>query len=235
MSDSKKTTSKEIDMKALKKIVLTRSLMMFVILGMVFVLTAWTLKYWEGWAYIITLALPVSIFGIYLFKNDPKLLERRMRTNEKRKEQKMVLKFSFLCFPFIYILPGLDKRFNWSQMPILLEMISLFLVLIGYVMIMSVLKSNSYASRIIEVDENQKVISTGPYAIVRHPMYSSVIIFYFFTPIALGSYFAVIPALLFSLVLIPRIIGEENELLESLDGYREYTQKVKYRLIPGIW
>jgi protein-S-isoprenylcysteine O-methyltransferase Ste14 len=224
-----------IDLKALKKIAMTRYLMLFPVLGACFFLPAWSLKYWEGWLYIFVIAVPVAIVGIYLFKTDPKLLERRMRTREKRKEQKLVIKLSVLCFPLIFMLPGFDQRLGWSKVPLVIELISFALVLLGYLMITAVFRENSYASRVIDVEKSQRVITTGPYAMVRHPMYSSMIVLYLFTPIALGSYWALIPTVLFLLVLIPRILGEEKELTEHLDGYREYTRKVRYRIIPGLW
>jgi protein-S-isoprenylcysteine O-methyltransferase Ste14 len=235
IEETKTAVSEEIDMKALKKTAIIRSLSMLIVLGLTFFLTAWTLMYWEGWAYIFVLGIPMFIFGMYLFKHDPKLLERRMRTKEKHKEQKLVIKLSFLSLPLNFILPGLDKRFDWSKVPIMIEIIAFVLVLIGYVMTISVLKANSYASRIVEVEKGQKVISNGPYAIVRHPMYSSIIILYLSSPIALGSYWTLIPTFIYLIILIFRIFGEEKVLLEELEGYREYTKKVKYRLIPGIW
>jgi protein-S-isoprenylcysteine O-methyltransferase Ste14 len=224
-----------IDLKALKRIAITRYLMLFPVLGACFFLPAWSLKYWEGWLYIFVIAAPVAIFGIYLFRTDPKLLERRMRTREKRKEQKLVIKLSVLAFPLIFVLPGFDKRLGWSKVPLAVELISFVLVLIGYLMVTAVFRANSFASRIIEVEKSQKVISTGPYSVVRHPMYSSTIVLYLFTPPALGSYWALIPTFLFLLIFVPRILGEEMELAEHLDGYKEYMQKVRYRLIPGLW
>ena len=234
-ADAKSTGPPGIDLKALKRIALTRYVMLFPILGLCFFLPAWSLKYWEGWLYILVIAIPVAIFGVYLFRNDPRLLERRMRTKEKRKEQKLVLKLSALCFPLIFALPGFDRRLGWSNVPLAVELASFALVLLGYGMVTSVFRANSYASRVVEVESSQKVISTGPYKVVRHPMYSSLIVLYLFTPLALGSYWAVIPAALFLLVLIPRIIGEEKELMEKLEGYRDYRAKVRYRLLPGIW
>lgn len=227
--------SQGIDMKTLKKTTIIRALTMIVVFILFIFLPAGTLNYWEGWAYTCVLAIPMFLFGAYLFKHDPKLLERRMRVKEKQKEQKLVIKLSILFIPLAYILPGFDKRFGWSKVPIILEIAALVFVLIGYLMTMKVLKANTYASRIVEVEEGQKVISTGPYALVRHPMYSSIIILYLFSPIALGSYWAVIPTVLYLLTLVLRIYGEEKVLLKNLEGYGEYTQKVKYRLIPGIW
>jgi protein-S-isoprenylcysteine O-methyltransferase Ste14 len=233
--EAKKGRVEPIDLKALKRTALLRYFLLFPILGLSFFLPAWSLKYWEGWLYIFVIAIPVAIFGLYLFKNDPGLLERRMRTKETRKEQKLILKISGLSFPLIFLLPGLDKRLGWSNVPVFVELASFALVLLGYFMVTAVFRANRYASRVVEVEEGQKVISTGPYGVVRHPMYSSLIVLYLFTPLALGSYWAVIPAGLFLLVLVPRIIGEEKELGEKLEGYREYCAKVRFRLIPGIW
>ena len=225
----------QIDMKALKRMAIKRYLMFFPVLGLAFFLPAWSLKYWEGWLYIFIIAIPVAIFGVYSYKNDPQLLERRMRTKETRKEQKLVIKMAYLALPFVLTIPGLDNRFGWSNIPVHIELIAFVLVLLGYLGIVAVFKENSFASRIIEVESDQKVISTGPYAIVRHPMYTSQILLYLSTPLALGSYWAVIPALIFVLVFIPRILDEEKELLQNLAGYKEYTQKTKYRLLPGVW
>lgn len=232
---TKKETTATVDLKALKRTAVFRFAMLFPVLGICFFLTAWSLRYWEGWLYIFTIAVPVALFGIYLFRHDPELLERRMRTKETRQEQKLVIKLSFLCFPLIFCLPGFDKRLGWSNVPPAVELAAMAAVLIGYWMITMVFRANSYASRIIEVEQGQQVISTGPYAIVRHPMYSAQIVFYMATPLSLGSYWTLIPAALFLLVFVPRILGEEEELLEHLDGYRDYVLKVKYRLIPGIW
>lgn len=233
--ENKRTSNEGIDLKLLKKIVIFRFLLIFPILGLMFFLSAGTLKYWEGWTYIFILAVPMALFGMYLFKHDPKLLERRMRMKEKRKDQKLIIKLAYPFFLTAFILPGLDKRFGWSDMPLFVIIIAFVLVLFGYLAIIYVLKTNSYASRIIEVEEDQKVITTGPYAFVRHPMYLASVIFYTFSPLALGSYWAMIPVVLSICIFIPRIKGEERELLDKLKGYKEYTQKTKYRIIPGIW
>jgi protein-S-isoprenylcysteine O-methyltransferase Ste14 len=223
------------DRKTLIRIVITRYLLLFPVLGACFFLPAWSLRYWEGWVYIFVIAVPVGIFGIYLFKKDPELLERRMRTKEKRKEQRLVIKLSLLFFPVIFILPGFDKRFGWSNVPPAVELVSFGFVLLGYWMITAVFRANSFASRVVEVEQGQKVITTGPYAIVRHPMYSAQMVFYLFTPLALGSTWAAIAAILFLLVFVLRIQDEEKELTEHLEGYADYKRKVRYRLIPGVW
>lgn len=236
MNQEKKTESPAgVDLKALKRTAFTRFAMMFPVLGACFFLPAWSLRYWEGWMYLAVIGLAVAAFGVYMFRHDLGLLERRMRTGEKRKEQKLIIKFSFILFPFIFCLPGFDKRFGWSGVPPAVELAAMAAVLIGYWMITKVFRANSYASRVVEVEKGQPVVSTGPYAIVRHPMYSAQIVFYLASPLALGSYWAMIPAALFLLVFIPRIKGEEEEMLNNLDGYQEYVRKVKFRLIPGIW
>ena len=225
----------EVDLKALKRTVYVRFFLILLILALVFFLSAGTIHYREAWAYIITISIPMIIFGICTFRHNPKFLERRMKTEEKRKEQKLIQKVSALPFLLVYLLPGLDKRFGWSDLPFSIALIGLALVLLGYLMILYVFITNSYASRVVEVEKEQRVITTGPYALVRHPMYVGVIFFYGVTPIALGSYWAMIPSLLIIPILVFRIKDEEKELLENLTGYREYAQKVKCRLLPFIW
>ncbi len=228
--------NQEVGLKSLKRMVISRVFFVYLILGLIFFLPAGTLGYWEGWVYMVTIAVPMIFFGVYMFKHDPKFLERRMRIKEKRKEQKLIVKLGILPFLLAFIVPGFDRRFGWSDIPLSVTIIGIALVLLGYLMTLYVFLTNSFASRIVEVEKEQKVITTGPYKLIRHPMYFSLIIFYGATPLALGSYWALLPALLSIIpVLIFRIIDEEKELLNSLEGYREYTQKIKYRLIPGIW
>jgi protein-S-isoprenylcysteine O-methyltransferase Ste14 len=142
---------------------------------------------------------------------------------------------SWIFFLATFLIPGFDFRFGWSQMPLWLIILSQALVLAGYSIVAWVFKVNSYASRIVQVETGQKVVTTGPYAIVRHPMYVGVIIFYVFSPPALGSYWAVIPALCIVPFIVARTIGEEKELMANLAGYREYAMKTRYRLLPGVW
>lgn len=227
--------NEKVDLKSLKKILISRFFFIYIIMGLLFFLSAGTLKYWEGWVYMAVIAVPMVFFGAYMFKHNPKFLERRMRVNEKRKKQKLIQKLGIVPFVFAYLLPGLDRRLGWSDVSVPVTLAGLAIVLLGYLLTLHVFMTNAFASRVVEVEDEQKVITIGPYALVRHPMYSSVIIFYFFTPIALGSYWAVIPALLIIPFLIARIIDEEKELGNNLDGYREYMEEVKFRLIPGIW
>ena len=171
----------------------------------------------------------------YLLKNDPALLERRMRMRERVGAQQKIIGISFIFLLASFIVPGLDQRYGWSQMPAWMAILADTIVAIGYLMVLWVFKTNTYTSRIVEVETGQKVISNGPYAIVRHPMYVGAFLVYAASPLALGSYWAVLPGLMILPVLIFRILDEEKLLLRDLPGYREYTQKVTYRLLPGIW
>jgi protein-S-isoprenylcysteine O-methyltransferase Ste14 len=171
----------------------------------------------------------------YLLKNDPDLLEHRMRMRETQSAQKKVVSLSFVYFILAFLLPGFDKRFGWSDVPFDIALTADLMVLVSYLGVIQVFKANSYASRVVEVMKGQKVISTGPYAYVRHPMYTAVSFMYVFSPLALGSYWAMIPAALIIPLLVARIRNEEEVLEKELDGYVEYKQKTKYRLIPLIW
>jgi protein-S-isoprenylcysteine O-methyltransferase Ste14 len=215
--------------------VITRAVQAFVALGSMFFLPAWTFKYWQAWVYLLVLSVPLIFIVRYLYKHDPELLERRMRMRERQKTQKLIQVVMWPFFVLAFIIPGFDCRFHWSNVPLNVIIIADLLVLLSYLFIGLVFKTNSYASRIVEVEKHQKVITTGPYAVVRHPMYLGVLVMYLFSPLALGSYWAVVPMLLIIPILVIRIIGEEKELLENLEGYKEYVMKTKHRLLPGIW
>ena len=226
---------KQINRHALIKKIILRFGMFIVIMGLMFFLPAGTIKYWEAWVYMAILVTPMIIFLFYLIKHDPALLERRMRTKEKETEQKTITKIGSFIFILIYLIPGFDQRYGWSSVPVEIIIIADIIVLGGYLLFVRVLLENSYASRIVEVERQQKVITTGPYKIVRHPMYSAVLLMYSFGPLALGSYWAMIGSVLLILILIARINNEEKVLLRELEGYQDYLQKTKYRLVPGIW
>jgi len=233
--DQDSKTQSQVDLAGLKKKVATRVVLAFVGMGLVFFLPAGTLRYWQAWVYMFILLVPMLFVMAWLFRNNPELLERRMRARERERRQRNIQMIGSLVFLGIYLLPGLDRRFGWSSVPVIVVIAADILVLAGYALFVRVLKENSYASRIVEVEENQKVITTGPYAMVRHPMYVAVMIMFGLTPLALGSYWAVVPALSLILVLVARIKNEEKVLVDELAGYREYMQRVKFRLIPGIW
>jgi protein-S-isoprenylcysteine O-methyltransferase Ste14 len=171
----------------------------------------------------------------YMFKNEPDLLERRMKMKEPEKEQNLIVRLSLIPFIIAFLIPGFDYRFGWSDVPIAVVVISEILVLLGYGIFFMVMRENRYASRVVQVEQEQQVISSGPYAIVRHPMYLGAIVMYLFSPLALGSYWALIPASFIVPVFVARLLNEENVLMRDLKGYREYMQKTRRRLIPGVW
>lgn len=206
-----------------------------VMLGAVFFLPAGTFDYWQAWIYLAVLFIPMLGVMMYLLKNDPALLERRLKAKEKASEQKTIIKLASLVILIAFILPGFDKRYGWSHLPVWAVILADVLVLTGYGIFFLVLKENSYAARTVEVESDQKVISSGPYAIVRHPMYVGVLLMYTLSPAALGSWISVLPALLIIPVLVLRILDEEKILLVELKGYGDYMQKTRYRLIPGVW
>lgn len=204
-------------------------------IALIILLPAGTWNYWQGWMYLATLLLPMLLSTAYLIKNDPALLERRLRMREKEKAQQKIIGVLAIYFLIAFTLPGFDVRFGWSNVPPLVSILADVLVFAGYLIIFWVLTVNSFLSRTVEVGAGQKVITTGPYAVVRHPMYFGVALLYIASPLALGSYWAVLPALMILPLLAARIRNEEEVLLRELAGYAEYRQKVKYRLLPGVW
>lgn len=207
----------------------------FLVMLPAFFWPAGTFAYWEAWAYLLVLFGPMFLAMVYMLKNAPDLLARRFQMREKVAEQNMIVKLSYLPFLVAFLLPGFDKRFGWSNIPAGVVIITDLVLLLSYGMLILVFRENHYASRIIEVSDGQTVISSGPYAIVRHPMYTSVTLIYVLSPLALGSYWAILPALLVIPILVARILNEESLLAKELKGYPEYMQKVHYRLFPGIW
>lgn len=204
-------------------------------IGAMFFLPAGTFYYWQAWIWLATLFIPMGISLVYLLKIDPKLLERRTRTNETRPEQKRIIAASIVYFLITFLLPGFDVRYGWSDVPAWLCLAADGIVLAGYVLYVVVLRTNTYASRVIEVEQGQQVITNGPYAIVRHPMYLAMILMMTVSPLALGSYWAMLPSILLILLLAARAKNEEELLEKELNGYREYMQKTRYRLFPGVW
>ncbi len=196
---------------------------------------AGTFKYWQAWAWMAALFVPMMVSLVFLVKRDPALLERRTRTNETRTEQKWIIGLSTIYFLVIFLVPGFDKRFGWSAMPVWLVIFADVVVIAAYFLYILVLRTNSFASRIIEVEQGQQTITTGPYTLVRHPMYLAMILMMVATPLALGSYWAFIPSLALIPLLAVRAKNEEELLIKDLAGYREYTQTTRHRIFPGIW
>jgi protein-S-isoprenylcysteine O-methyltransferase Ste14 len=215
--------------------VLIRFALAFVFIGILIFVPAGSIKFFNGWLFIAGLLLPMTFALTYLLYKDPELLEKRVNLNEKEAAQKKYVKFSILLFVIAYIIPGLDYRYNWSAVPMWLVWMSLLFMIAGYVMFMVVMLQNRYASRIIEIQNEQKLIDTGLYSVVRHPMYMAATILYLASSLVLGSYYALIPMSLLPFLLAFRIINEEKILLSGLPGYEEYTRKVKFRMIPYIW
>lgn len=231
----KKSELTQQEMKSLIKIIIIRFSFFTISLGLLILLPAGTFDYWQVYVYFGILVVPMTFVVFYFLKKDPKFLERRTRAKEKEKQQILISILSTLVFLTGFIIPGLDHRFIWSNVPIYITISADIIILLGYLIIFFVFKQNSYASNIIEVNENQKIISTGFYGIVRHPMYIGVLIMFIPTPIALGSYWGLIPFALLPVSLALRILNEEKVLSDNLNGYKEYCQKTRYRLIPFIW
>lgn len=219
----------------LTRIVIVRFLGAILVLSALFFLPAGTFAYREAWVYLAILFIPMLFVFFYLLNNDPELLARRMKTREKESEQKLIIKLSFIPFLLAFLLPGFDKRLGWSNVPVGMVVMADILVVLGYGMVFLVFRENRYASRVVEVEQEQTVISSGPYAMIRHPMYLGSLLLYILSPLALGSYWAMIPAILIIPVIVARIRNEESVLARDLSGYQEYMQKTRYRLIPGVW
>lgn len=214
---------------------LGRLLVAVLVLGAMFFLAAGTLLYWEAWVFIAVLFVPMSIFGACLLRHNPALLERRLKMREEEPQQKRIVAGSTVILLAAFLLPGVDKRFGWSSVPPWLVIVADVVFLLGYLLFVLTLRENEYASRTVQVEQRQRVITTGPYALIRHPLYFATVLIYGVSPLALGSYWALVPVALFPALLVARILNEEKVLLRDLDGYAHYCTAVRYRLIPGIW
>ena len=228
--------SEDINVKQLVIKAIGQFSFIFFLLGLCFFLPAWTFSYWEAWLYIGTFVSMMIIFLIYMVRKDPALLKRRLDKKEKRIKQKWVVSISNLLFLSIFLIPGFDKRYEWSNVPKWLVILADLIFAMGYLFFFWVMRENSYAAHNVKVEKGvQKVITTGPYAIVRHPMYLAVIIMFGITPLGLGSYWSLIPISVICILLYFRITDEEKLLKEELEGYEEYMKQTKYRILPKIW
>lgn len=223
----------------MKIILLINALVKFlsglVILSLLLFLPAGTIDFLGAWRLIALLFIPMFIFGIVLFFKSPALLEKRLNNKETSNVQKKVILLSGLEFIVCFIVAGFDYRFGWSKLPSWIIMTACIIFVISYGLYVEVTRENEYLSRTVEVQENQKVVSTGLYGIVRHPMYFAVVLLFWSMPLVIGSFYSFIIMLPFPLLLISRIKDEEKILEDGLPGYKEYEQKVKYHLFPFIW
>jgi protein-S-isoprenylcysteine O-methyltransferase Ste14 len=209
-----------------------------IVIGLLIFFPARTLNFPAGWIYFLVFSVSITIISFYFLKNNPALVDSRTRVGpsaETEMSQKIIQSFSSFFFVALLALPGFDHRFGWSHVPFALVIFSNLMALLGFAGIFRVMLENSFLSSTIEVAEGQKVISTGPYAIVRHPMYSAAFVLLGFTPLALGSYWDLIFAVGIVTAIIFRLLDEEKYLSKNLPGYSEYMLKTKYRLLPGIW
>ena len=213
-------------------------LFLLVVLGLLLFIPAGSLAYWQAWLFLAVFGVCVVLITAYLMRNDQGLLARRVDAGpgaETDPTQKVIQGVAGLCFILIFILAGLDYRFHWSNVPAWLVVLAEVLVALGLYIVFLVFRENSYTSAVVTVAAEQKVVTTGPYAVVRHPMYAGAGIFVLLTPVALGSWFAILAAMGLMLGIAVRLLAEEKTLAADLAGYKEYMQKVRYHLIPYVW
>ncbi len=232
---SEKMRSSQISQEELIRKIFFLFPLTILVLGAMFFLPAGTMAYWQAWVYIVIIIVPAALVIAYFLKNDPEILIRRMKLKEKEREQKLIIKLGYIPYLLAFLLPGFDQRFSWSQVPLVVVILAEILVVLGYGIVSLAFKANRYAARVVEVEQGQKVIDSGPYAIVRHPMYVGAMLMLISSPLALASYWAMIPAIFMFPVIVARILNEEKVLIRDLEGYSRYMQKTRYRLIPGIW
>ena len=209
-----------------------------IVLWLVLFVPAWTLNYWQAWIYWLVFVVCVTAISVYFIKKDPKLIEKRVKAGpgaETEIVQKVIQTLAAIFFILLLLTPSLDHHFQWSNVPAYVSIVSYVFVVLGLLIVFLVFKANSFASATIEVGSEQKVISTGAYGVVRHPMYSGALLMLLFTPLALGSFWGLLafPPILVAIAV--RLKEEEKFLSKNLAGYAEYCQKVKYRLIPYVW
>ena len=223
-----------MDMELLKQ-ALIKVFLGFAIVVLLLFLPAGSFEYTNGWIFIALLFVPMFIAGFILMKKNPDLLRRRLNAKEKQTEQQDIVKYSAIMFIVGFVLAGLNYRCEWNELPDFLVYLGIFLFILSYIMYAMVLKENEFLLRTVEVEKNQKVIDTGLYGIVRHPMYSATIILFLSMPLILNSLFTFIIFLVYPYLIIKRIDNEEKVLEKDLKGYKEYKKKIKYKLIPYIY
>ena len=221
--------------KGLLKDALIKIAFGIVAMGLLLFLPAGTIHWLDGWLLMIILFVPMFFAGLLMYAKAPDLLRSRLRAKETQSEQKDVIKYSGLMFLVAFIIAGLNYRFQWIVMPRAVVWIGVVIFLLAYCIFGEVLRENQYLSRVIEVQEDQTVVDTGLYGIVRHPMYTATVLLFLSMPLVLNSLISFIIMLSYIPIIVKRIKNEEEVLEQDLKGYKEYKQKVKYRLIPFIW
>ncbi len=222
--------TKELFYQAILKFVLGA-----VVIGMLIFLPAGTFDYWNAWLFMGILFIPMFFAGIVMMIKNPKLLKKRLKAKEQQSEQNLVIKLSGLMFVMGFVMAGLNFRFQWIVLSDWVLWVSAIIFLLSYLLYAEVLRENTYLSRTVEVQDGQKVIDTGLYGIVRHPMYSATIILFLSMPLVLGSVISFAIFLLYPIIIAKRISNEEVVLEKGLKGYAEYEKKVKYKVIPFVW
>ena len=206
-----------------------------VLVGLLIFIPANAMNFWNGWLFMGLLFIPMFIAGIFMMIKAPNLLRSRLDAKEKESEQKSVVALSGLMFLAGFIVAGLNYRFNWMQLPDIVVIVASIIFLLSYILYAEVLRENAFLSRTIEVQKEQKVIDTGLYGIVRHPMYLVTIFLFLSMPLILGSLISFIIFLVYPFIIVKRIKNEEEVLEKELKGYKEYKKKVKYKMIPFVW
>ena len=222
--------TKKLFFQALTKFVVGLAMMMALLF-----IPAGTFRYWQAWLFIGVLFIPMLVVGIVLITRNPELLRKRLDAKEKENEQKSVVAMSSLLFVTMFVIAGLNYRFGWWILPDWLVIAAAVLFLLGYAMYAEVMRENVWLSRTVEVQDHQQVVDTGLYGIVRHPMYTATLILFLTMPLVLASPWSFVIMLLYVPVVVKRIQNEEKVLKQELRGYREYTERVHYRLAPFIW
>ena len=230
--------TKDRIMSNLNTKVWSRSIVFAIVLALLLFVPAGTIEYWQAWVYLVVFFASSVAVTIYLMNKDPALLMRRMKagpTAEREKTQKIIMFFAMVSFVTIFLVSALDYRFMWSPVPLAVVIGGDIVVALGFFITFLVVKENTFASATIEITKDQSVISTGPYAIVRHPMYSGGLLIGLGTPLALGSLWGFLTFIPTSIWIVWRLLDEEKFLAKNLAGYDEYRAKIRYRLVPHVW
>ena len=214
---------------------LTKFLVGLLLVGLLLFLPAGTCAYWQAWLFIGILFVPMFIAGVWLMCRQPELLRKRLSAKEEQTEQKWVVALSSLLFITMFVMAGLNFRFGWLLMPDWMTYVAAGIFLLGYILYAEVMRENVWLSRTVEVQQDQKVIDTGLYGIVRHPMYSATLLLFLSMPLVLNSVWSFALMLLYIPIIVKRICNEEIVLERDLAGYKEYKRRVRYRLIPFVW